>query len=385
MNRRRAAPAVIIALFFLVFAGGGAFQVFLKAALPQDWSALRVTSLLAVVYFSFMIWRLLIPASQRLLTDKWSLVSAAAAYALVPVVLRFTVDYRCLVIAAALWGWGAAGLWQTGPVWLYDLTNPRRRGLWAGVLYGAVFLALIGGAKVQGWAAEAGRPQLLNAALPPAALAVALALFLPRRRARAEPLSLRGITDLVFDRRVLLVGGLLFASAMAYGLLLGAFRDNIELSFGSSALGTILAVYFGARLALSVAGGFFSDILRRGTVMTAAYLAGGVSLLWAASSQGAAAMAVSAGCLGLVSGVVPVSVTACTGDWFEPSRRSLALGAAFVWRDLGMVVSLLAGQYLARFSGGFRVPLLAFGALFVVCGFASLAVPSGDVRRDAEK
>ena len=385
MSRRTAAPAIIIALFFLVFAGGGAFQPFLRVAVPKEWSPLRITSLLAVVYFSFMIWRLLIPASQRLLTDKWSLVSAAAAYALVPLVLRFTFDYRCLVVAAALWGWGAAGLWQTGPVWLYDRTNPRRRGLWAGVLYGTVFLALVCGAKAQGWAAEAGRRALLDAALVPAALAVALALLLPARRARAEALSLKGVTSLVFDRRVLLLGSLLFVSAMAYGLLLGAFRDSIESSFGTSTLGTMLAIYFGTRLAVSVTGGFFSDLLRRSTVMTAAYLAGGASLLWAASSPAPAAMAFSVGCLGLVSGVVPVSVTACTGDWFEPSRRSLGLGAAFVWRDLGMVVSLLGGQYLVQLSGSVGVPLFAFGALFVACGFVSLAVPSAEKSEDARK
>ena len=96
-------------------------------------------------------------------------------------------------------------------------------------------------------------------------------------------------------------------------------------------------------------------------------------------------MAFSVGCLGLVSGVVPVSVTACTGDWFEPARRALGLGAAFVWRDLGMVVSLLAGQYLVRLSGSVSMPLFAFGALFVACGFVSLAVPSAEKSEDALK
>jgi len=377
MIRRRVAVA-IIALFFLVFAGGGAFQGFLKEAVPAEWSALRVTSLLAAVYFSFMIWRLLIPASQRLLTDKWSLVLAAAAYGLMPLVLCFTVNYALLAVAALIWGWGAAGLWQTGPVWIYDCTSPTRRGLWAGVLYGTVFLALMTGAKTMGRAAEAGRAALLVAVLVPAGAAVLISLFLPARPARARALSVAAVKSFILDGRVLLLGGLLFVSATAYGLLLGAFRDSIDISFGSGAVGTMLAIYFAARLLVSVTGGFFSDFVARKAVITAAFLAGGVSLLWAAWADGARPMAVAAGCLGLVSGVVPVSVTACTGDWFEPAGRSLALGAAFVWRDLGMVASLLGGQYLAQISGGFAAPLLAFASLFIICGLAATALPSGE-------
>ncbi len=366
----------IIALFFFVFAGGGAFQGYLKAALPGEWSPLRVTSLLGIVYLSFMFWRLLIPASQHLLTDKWSLVLAATAYALMPVLLIYTADYRLLAIAAALWGWGAASLWQTGPVWLYDATSPLYRGLWAGILYGAVFLALMGAAKVQGWAADAGQHRLLATVLVPALAAVALSIALPARRARAEVLSVASLRLHLFDGRVLILGGLLFVSATAYGLLLGAFRDSAEALYGSARVGTMLAVFFATRLVVSVFGGFFSDFMARTTVITIAYVAGGVSLAAAASLEGALSMAAAAGCLGLVSGVVPVSVTACTGDWFEPAQRSLALGAAFVWRDMGMVVSLIGGQFLVELSGGFSTPLFVFGALFAMAGAGAMMLPS---------
>ncbi|MCD6406010.1 MAG: hypothetical protein J7M19_09305, partial [Planctomycetes bacterium] len=159
-------PALIIVTFFLTFAGPGAVQGYLKNIAPAQWPPVKVTSILVVLYFSFMIWRILIPASQRFLGDKWSMVLAPGAYLLVPAGLALGLNYWLIAASAVVWGWGAAGLWQTGPVWLYDVTDEKRRGFWAGVLYVAVFSGLAIGAKVQGLAVEmAGRRAILALAI----------------------------------------------------------------------------------------------------------------------------------------------------------------------------------------------------------------------------
>ncbi|MHC4713844.1 MAG: MFS transporter [Planctomycetota bacterium] len=180
----------------------------------------------------------------------------------------------------------------------------------------------------------------------------------------------------VSDRRLVLLGLLLFASATAYGLLLGAFRDGIQEVLGREALKGILATYFGTRLVVAILGGFSSDVLGRKLVVALAFLGGGVALAIAAFTGGVWGFRASAITLGLVSSVVPVSVTAYAGDWFEAGKRSLALGAAFVWRDAGMVLSLLGGQALVETAGSFKVALVVFAVLFVLCGLGALALPS---------
>lgn len=374
----RRVPVLVILTFFLTFAGPGAVQGYLKNIAPAQWSPVEVTSILVILYFSFMIWRILIPASQRLLGDKWSMVLAPGAYLLVPVGILLGLNYWLIIAFAAVWGWGAAGLWQTGPVWLYDATNRKRRGLWAGVLYVAVFLGLAIGAKAQGLAAErSGRQAILALATLPGAAAMLAALALPRRKAIAAALSVASVKMIVLSKRLVLLGILLLASATAYGLILSAFRDNIEHMFGPAALGTMLACYFGIRLVVSIAGGHLSDVFARRAVIATAFLAGSAALLAAGACEARWTFVVAACCLGLVSGVVPVSATACAGEWFPPEKRSLALGAAFVWRDAGMVSSLIAGRLLASARGDFASPIFVFAAVFAVCGIVSFALPGG--------
>jgi MFS family permease len=233
------------------------------------------------------------------------------------------------------------------------------------------------GAAVQGEAAAVShRTALLSLAVAPGLLAVAAALMLPPRKSPAQPLRASAVRLAVSDRRLVLLGLLLFASATAYGLLLGAFRDGIQEVLGREALKGILATYFGTRLVVAILGGFSSDVLGRKLVVALAFLGGGVALAIAAFTGGVWGFRASAITLGLVSSVVPVSVTAYAGDWFEAGKRSLALGAAFVWRDAGMVLSLLGGQALVETAGSFKVALVVFAVLFVLCGLGALALPS---------
>ncbi len=369
-------PALMIAVFFFTFAGPGAIQFYIRNVTPEDWSPLKVTSILAVLYAAFALWRFLVVPSQHLLGDKWALALGALGYVLMPAALLVTANYYALLVIAVFWAWGAAALWQTGPVWLYDATGERRRGLWAGVLYMLVFAALYLGARVQGLAAAAEKRELLLwIAIAPGILAFGLAMMLPAREARSQPLSARAALSMLSDRRVAFIGIILCVSATSYGLLLGSFRDKIQDAYGPAALGRIVGYYLLIRMAVSVAGGHFGDVLARKSVIAAVFLAGGVAIAAAAAMQEIWAFSVASACLGLVGGIAPISATAFSAEWFAPEKRSLGLAASFFWQDGAMVLSLLGGQYIAQASGGFRVPFAVFAALFIVSSGVALALP----------
>lgn len=384
LGTARRVPPVIIISFFLIFMGPGVVQVYLRNLVPPDWAPVKVTSILAALYFSFMFWRLLVVKTQHIIGDKWALTLGLAAYLLVPLALVFTSNYLVLVAMAILWGWGAAAIWQTGPVWLYDNTDSRRRGLWAGLLYMVLFTGLFAGTMFVGLASgHKGRPLMLALLIAPGAAAVVLAALLPARRARAQALSLAGVRSMFLDRRVVILGALLFVSATAYGLLLGAFRDKIDGTFGTLAVGKVLSCFFITRLAFSIVGGHFSDIFARRSVVAAAFLAGGAGLVIAANCQSILSLSAASISLGIVGAVVPVSATAYSADWFTPEKRSLALGAAFVWNDAATALSLLGGQYMVQLTGSFTVPMLAFGVLFLLSTALAFAIPAAP-RRPAE-
>jgi len=62
---------------------------------------------------------------------------------------------------------------------------------------------------------------------------------------------------------------------------------------------------------------------------------------------------------------------ALIGDSVRPERRHLAFGAIFVWRDLGVVIALLGGQFLRLRLGGVGPAFLLFGAIFLMCALLS--------------
>jgi len=374
----RRVPFLMIAAFFFVFLGPAAIQLYVKNVVPAGWSSMQVTSILAVLYFSFMFWRFLIVPSQHFLSDKWALAFGALGYVVLPLALLFTVNYVFLLAVTCLWGWSSAALWQTGPVWLYDTTNPRRRGLWTGILYSLVFVGYYAGARILGRAAQAGNPRLiLILAILPGALAFACAAMLPRRKARSQKLSLGATLHMLFDRRVSIMGFLLFVSATSYGLLLGSFRDKIQASYGAEAVGVIVGYSLVVRMLVSGIGGHFGDVLARRTVVATVFLIGGVALATATQLEEYWAFSVASACLGLVGCTAPVSATAYCGDWFEPQKRSLAMAASFFWQDFGMVASLLGGQYIAQMSGGFKAPFIVFAAVFLFSAGVAFVLPGG--------
>jgi hypothetical protein len=274
-------------------------------------------------------------------------------------------------------------------VWLYDNTSPSRRALWTGILYGFVFAAMWLGTIVAGRRVQAGdRMGALALLAAPGVIAVILAAWLPARRARAEAPSISAAWRMISDRRVLVIGVMLFASAMTYGLLLGAFRNRIDDRYGPGTVATVLGYFFAARLALSVAGGYVSDFVTRRGVVAAVFAAGGLGLIAAAVHGGVSTLSFGAAALGLVGGTIPVSATTLAADWFPAEKRSLALGAAFFWNDAGTAVGLLAGLAITSATTDFAMPMLLFGALFVLLAGASAmflkdAVRGGGGAQDA--
>jgi len=186
---------------------------------------------------------------------------------------------------------------------------------------------------------------------------------------------MRAISQMLLDRRVIVIGALLFVAATTYGLLLGVFRNRIDDAYGAGTVGLVLSYFFAVRLVVSVAGGYFSDIIARRFVVATVFAVGGLALAIASIHGGVRAFVVAAVALGLVGGTVPVSATAFAADWFPAEKRTLGMGSAFFWNDAGTATALVAGQFLPSGGKDFSLPMLVFALLFVAAAVMSLLLP----------
>jgi len=125
------------------------------------------------------------------------------------------------------------------------------------------------------------------------------------------------------------------------------------------------------RAVLSLSGGILSDRFGRSHIFFAAFLLSALGLLLAAAWTHPITIALSISALGVQGGIVPPVSMALIGDSVQPERRHLAFGAIFVWRDLGVVIALLGGQFLRLRLGGFGPTFLIFGTVFLMCAFLS--------------
>lgn len=376
-GRGRGVPLVLLSVYLFVFLGGGAFQYYVKEVVPRDWSALKVSSIIGMLYLSLLLWRFLIVHSQYALGDKWCFTLGALCYIAVPAAAIFTTNYLVLLAMAFLWGWGGAALWQTGLVWLYDATNPRRRGLWSGIIYMVTFLALTIGVKVMAAAASAHNARaILALAVIPGALAGLAGLFLPARSPRAQRFSISAAMNSLADRRLLLLGLLLFAASTSSGLLLGALRDSMESSYGAAFLGNVLAFHFVVRLVVSIVGGHSTDAFARRNVLALVLLAGGIGLAAAGLFESKAILVLAVGGLGAIGMIVGISTAALSADWFTPEKRGLAIASSFVWSDFGIAASVMGGQFLVDATGGVRGPMMIFAVTFILAAGLAMLLPA---------
>ncbi|MFH0965792.1 MAG: MFS transporter [Planctomycetota bacterium] len=359
--------------FFFVFAGAGAFQQFYRPCVIRGTGAseTQASLLLALVYFALAPSRLLVGGLARRIGEYGACVLGAAMYVFFPAALLLTDRFAWLAASCVAMGFGGAILHTATPSLMLDAGDARRRrGASVGTLYfwlgvgfslGVALLAVLRSLDMyRGMAVSAVALTVLGvlafAAGPraiPRRVAARFAEFVREMRAR----------------RAWLLAAILFGSSVGYGLMLGAFFDRIGENRTLQYVG--LASFYVLRTAATYVGGRTSDRFGRARVLRWSFLFAGAALLVAGVVDSPWAWAACAVALGLQSGVAVVVPQAIVGDWAGPMRRHIAIGGIFLWRDLGMGITIFAGVALRELAGGGAWVWAAFGLFFILLGWVS--------------
>ncbi|MFQ6098600.1 MAG: MFS transporter, partial [Armatimonadota bacterium] len=270
--------------------------------------------------------------------------------------------------------WGAAAFWSGSSTRALDVSDRRARyGLSAGTLYAATHVGFLAGTLLLGPIGNAwGPPAAFYVALHATAVGVVVLAFLPRRDFPREAPTLRGIVKMAFSPKGGIVAFLLLTSSLGFGLLLGAFSERVEDTFGLAWGGVIAAAYPAARLFMAFVGATLSDALGRHRVFFGAFALASLCLAASTVSEHAVSLALAALALGALNGAVPPTAMALIGDSADRSRRRLAYGALFVWRDLGVAAAIVFSKMLQVMRGEYDAPFAAFAAIFGVCAVPAL-------------
>jgi len=374
---------ILSGAFFLIFMSGGAQQQFLLPYLKSTttWGTMKYSFVLAMVYISFMVWRILVGYSIRALGDYRSIVLGSLTYTGFVATVLFTKQFTFILFMAMLWGWGAASMWIVSSSQILNVTERTRYGATSGFFYFWTHVGFTLGVLILGLAQNRwGGDGLYRLSLAIVLVGNGVMLFVPRRSVERGARPVGEILRMMRTRKVQIVGFLQFCSALSFGLLLGVFADFISEEYGHPYL--LLTVFFPlARAILSLGGGMVSDRLGRGRALFLGFFISGVGVLISAGWSSPIAVALSVLALGIQSGMVPPVSMALIGDSVEPKRRHVAFGAIFFWRDFGVVMAILGGQFVRLQLGGFGMTFLLFGLLFLACAFLGLRL----TRREEER
>lgn len=364
--------AVLSSSFFLIFMGAGAFQQYLIRFLKDvtGRTGPECSWVLATVYLSFLVWRIFAAYTIRWLGDQRSIFLGQVTYTLFLVFAIFTRDYWLLLGAAALWGWGASAMWIASSTQILDASARTRYGSASGVFYAATHLGQWLGVILMGWLfTHGGWGPLLGVALGVSVLGNLVALAVPRKYVAREEPRISKVFGVLRSPESKALALILFVSSAGFGLILSVFGTLLS----TEHLVWITSGFYGGRLVSSWYAGGISDRLGRRAVLVAGFALSAVGMLIGLLSGSSAALFAAALTLGVQSGTVPVAAMAMVGDFTDPSRRHLAFGAIYVWRDLGVALTILGSQQLVSRVGQ-GVCFGAFAVLFAVCALVAMGL-----------
>jgi MFS family permease len=371
----------ILSLAFFFMFMGASFQQFLVPYLQEttSWGTMKCSAILMMVYSALLFWRIFVNYSIPALGDYRSIVLGSVTYSGFVATLYLTKQYPLIMVAAFVWGWGAASMWIVSSTQVLDAARESAYGRASGIFYAATHAGFAVGVVILGRMGDRfGRDAVLLSALAAMVTGNVVMLFVPRKRVQRET-DIRIIFSMIRKAKVKIVGFFLFASALGFGFLLGVFTGVAEENNLAYLANT--AVFFPiARLIISFSGGIISDKLGRARTLIFAFIISCLGMFFAGIWSNMVTVGFSAFSLGLQGGLVPVAAMAIIGDSAVKERRHLAFSALFVWRDLGVVFSLFLGQYLRVLLGGFRPCFLVFAGIFLVCVVLSVIL----VRRETE-
>ena len=363
---------VLSVAFFFIFIGSS-FQQFLIPYLQgaTSWSAMKCSVILMVVYSTFLFWRVFVNYTIKFLGDYLSIFLGSLTYSGFMLSLYLTKQYPLIILSALVWGWGAAALWITSSTQVLDAVKTSKYGMASVIFYCATHIGFAVGVFLLGNIGErfGGDWSVLIAVFAIVTGNIVI-LFVPRKRV-VRDFDIRIAFAMMLESKIKIVSFFLFASSLSFGLMLGAFT-GVAKEHGLAYLAGAAVFAPIARAVLSLLGGLISDRLGRGKTLFISFAVSFIGLLSAGIWSNLLTLCFSALSLGLQGGLVPVAAMAIIGDSVPSERRPLAFSATFVWRDLGVVVSLFLGQYLSSLMGSFKGTFLVFACVFLICAFLSL-------------
>jgi MFS family permease len=370
---------LLSATFVFVFMGAGAQQAYLVPYLSRvtDWSKLQCSSIVACVYLGMMVFRL---GNLRLFPHwsdrRYTLVGAWAyfAFTVLMALVAFVPVYPFAVVAAGLWGAGAAMMWTGTSMQILRLSDQAggRHGTGMGILYTSLHAGWLAGAILLGLLYDHLDSHRLYLVYVAAAVITLpgnlLAMFLPASGTPARcAVTLAGIFDILRRPRAQIAAALQFVAALGYGLILGAFTRYVESEYGANWIWVTVSLYPATLMALSWIGGALNDRVGQSPVLVSGFVAGAVGLAVTVFFHSPYSAVLTAFALGLLNSTVSVSASAIVGKAAEPERRPMVYGVVFAARDLGIVTAAVGATAL-----GNRIPMNAVFGLFAVV-FAACA------------
>ena len=302
---------VLSGAFFFVFLGPGAIQQHLDKIIGP-----KRFYVLATLYISLCFWRVFVGVTMRALGDRLSELLGAATYVAFVATLWFSTSWAAVILAAAVWGWGAASLWITSQAQLLDAT--QRYGASSGLFYSLLTAGHAVGVGLLALIAASWSPaETASWALSDVLLATCFVLGLPglallclarRRGAPRQAFSLAAFWKIARQRPIVLIGIIQLCSSLSYGILLVAF--------------------YVARVALCFPAGALADRIGKARVLKLSFLMAAAGILVAAlwRSRPGVSLSICAAAMAAQSALTASNAMALMGDVAKPAARHMALG-----------------------------------------------------------
>lgn len=369
---------VLSAAFFFIFMGAGAQQQYLVPYLDKYLGFSNPTIVLAAVYLTFLVFRILSAYIVPHMGDYWSIVLGAATYVLFVVSVLFFREHWLILGAALMWGIGAALFWVSSTVRVLDVTDKKGRyGKPSGMLYASTHAGFLTGVLLLGFVLDRWNYEgLFRAALGVTLIGWVIILFISRTGLARESPQFREFIEVWRTRKGKIVGVYNTLSSLGFGIMLGVFAQYTFAEFGPVVLK--VAVFFSiSRMLASSYGGILTDRIGTHRVLLFGFVISAIGLVVPVLSVSIVGLGIAAFSLGILGGVVPVAAMSIVGDSTLAARRYVAMAALFIWRDFGVAVGLLGGDFIRNILGGssaeegFHSAFVAFAVIFAVCAALS--------------
>ncbi len=361
---------IISAAFFFIFMGTGAFQQYLIPVLSEKLgrSALACSWILATLYLSFLFWRILCGYTLKWLGDYWSLVLSSTTYTFFAVCALFSNSYSFLIIAAIIWGWGAASMWISASTQILDSSAKTKYGTSSGIFYTSSLLGQAIGVFLLGWlAGRYGNNGMLIRVIFITLAGNCILLGVPNRHIQRESSTVFKVFGVLKSHKSKILAFIQFTASFGFGIVMSSFGDLIKGLYGVALIGIITQGFYMTRLVSSSFSGWLSDRFGRYNILIFGFLLSALGVALAIFVRTPWMLFISAATFGLQTGIVLVVVMAVIGDSAASQRRHLVFGAIYMWRDLGVAISILSGMYLNAYTKNYSAGFGVFAILFLIC------------------